>query len=126
MIVGAVLTAVLAIVAWNELGQTAIVPCGAVAGLVVGLTSQHPDRSLLEGAKSGALGATLFVATVALVGAYRYRVIGFGFAVDWGLFTGFAMIIMVLPLFMIEGAVVAPITQKLRGVAETALKETAG
>lgn len=119
LIVGAVLTAAFAIVAWNEFGRTAIVPCGAVAGVVVGLTGRTPGRSLLDGAKSGALGATLFVAAVALVGAYRYRVIGFGFAVDWGLFTGFAMIIMVLPLFMIEGAVVAPVVQKIRGIVET-------
>ncbi|MFW5919099.1 MAG: hypothetical protein ACOCSF_02755 [Halanaeroarchaeum sp.] len=114
VILGGVLTAALALVAWNEIGRTAIVPVGAVAGVIVGLASPQPGRSLLDGAKSGSLGALFFVAAVALVGAYRYRVVGVGFAVDWGLFTGFAMIIMVLPLYMIEGAVVAPVVQTIR------------
>lgn len=108
LVLGALLTGVLALLAWTQISRAAIVPSGLAAGIVVGLSGRPTDTGLIRGAKSGALGAGLFVGTVALVGAYRYRMIGTGFAIDWALFTWFAMIVLILPLFTIEGAAAAP------------------
>lgn len=109
LLLGGLLTAVLAFLGWTLVSRTAIVPCGLAAGAIVGLSGRPTDGGLIRGAKSGALGAGLFVASVALFGAYRYRVIGAGFAIDWALFTWFAMIVLILPLFAIEGAAFAPV-----------------
>lgn len=110
LVLGAVLTAGLSLLAWTQIGRPAIVPCGLAAGVVVGLSGPPTDTGLIRGAKAGALGAALFVGTVAIVGGYRYRVIATEFAIDWALFTWFAMIVLILPLFTIEGAAIAPVT----------------
>lgn len=109
LVLGGVVTGVLALLGWTLVSRTAIVPCGLVAGAIVGISGRPTDAGLIRGGKSGALGAGLFVATVAIVGAYRYRVIATGFAIDWALFTWFAMIVLILPLFAIEGAAFAPV-----------------
>lgn len=105
---GAALTAVSAFLAWTQVSRTAIVPCGLAAGILVGATGRSVDDGMIRGAKAGALGALLFVSTVAVVGGYRYRVISAGYAIDWSLFTWFSMNVMVLPLFTLEGAAAAP------------------
>lgn len=112
--VGAVITAAIAFLAWTQVGRPAIAPVGLAAGLIVGLASEGSETGFLDGAKAGALGGVLFVLTVAGVGAYRYRLIGVGFAVDWALFTTFSMLIIVLPLFAMEGAIAAPATVWMR------------
>jgi len=114
VLAGAAGTATIALVAWTQIGRTAIVPCSLVAGLFVGLTGRGPNTEFLRGAKAGAFAGVLFVASIALLGAYRYRTIGVGFAIDWGLFTGFSMIVLVLPLFTIGGAIGAPAGTWLR------------
>ena len=108
LLVGAALTAASAFLAWTQVSRTAIVPCGLVAGILVGATGRPMDNGLLRGAKAGALGAVLFVTTIAVVGGYRYRVVSTGYAIDWSLFTWFSMSVMVLPLFTLEGGVAAP------------------
>lgn len=117
------MTAALSLLAWTQVSRSAIVPCGLAAGVIVGLSGQPTDDGLIRGAKSGALGAGLFVGTVALVGAYRYRIIGPGFAIDWALFTWFAMIVLILPLFTIEGAVFAPATAWTRRSVRGAIRD---
>lgn len=124
LLFGGVLTGVLALLAWTQIARTAIVPCGLAAGIVVGLAGRPTDAGLIRGAKSGALGAGLFVGTVALVGAYRYRVVGTGFAIDWALFTWFAMIVLILPLFAIEGAAAAPAAAWTRRSVRNAMRDS--
>ena len=123
LLVGGVLTAVLALLAWTQVSRPAIAPCGLAAGIVVGLSGRPTDTGLIRGGKAGALGAGLFVGTVALVGAYRYRVIGTDFAIDWALFTWFAMIVLILPLFAIEGSVAAPAAAWTRRSLRNAMRE---
>lgn len=108
--IGGIVTAIIAFIAWTQLGRPAIAPVGLVAGLFVGLATEGSETGFLDGAKAGTLGGVLFVLTVAGLGAYRYRLIGVGFAIDWALFTTFSMLIIVLPLFAMEGAIAAPAT----------------
>jgi len=114
VVAGAVGTGVLTFLVWIQIGRTAIVPCGLIAGLFIGVTARGLSSEFLRGAKAGALAAVLFVGSVALLGTLRYRTIGLGFAIDWGLFTGFSMIVLVLPLFTMEGAIGAPVGTWLR------------
>lgn len=114
VLTGAIGTGAISFIAWTQIGRTAMVPCGLLAGLFIGLTAKGPASEFLRGAKSGALAAVLFVGTITLLGAVRYRTIGLGFAIDWGLFTGFSMIVLVLPLFTMEGAIGAPLGTWLR------------
>ncbi len=109
LLIGGIITAAIAFAAWTQFGRPAIAPIGLLAGLIVGLATQGSETGFLRGAKAGALGGGLFVLSVAGLGAYRYRLIGVGFAVDWALFTTFSMLIIVLPLFAMEGAIAAPV-----------------
>lgn len=122
VLTAAIGTGFISLIAWTQFGRTAMVPCGLLAGLFIGLTAQGPDSEFLRGSKAGAFAAGLFVATITLFGAFRYRTIGLGFAIDWGLFTGFSMIVLVLPLFTMEGAVGAPLGTWLRRSVAPALK----
>lgn len=119
---GALLTAVTALAAAAVAGRLALVPAGFVAGFVVGV---DPDASadgvaIVSGARAGALGAVLVVLAFATIGFARLvPIVGPAFAVDWSLFTGFAMAPLLLPLYVVEGAA-APIVARGRSAALTA------
>ena len=82
-------------------------PCGFSATALVGL---DPDRraggpAALYGSRAGPLGALAFVLATAVLGFARLApIVGPAFAVDWSLFTGFAMAPLLLPLYAVEGA----------------------
>lgn len=121
---GAVLAAALALLAGRYAGQTALVPCGFAAGLVVGLDGDASADGVaaIRGARAGALGGLLFVVTTAAIGFARLApIIGPAFAVDWSLFTGFALAPMLLPLYAIEGAA-APLVAGGRRAAVRAVR----
>lgn len=104
---GALLAAGLALVAARFAGGTALVPCGLAAGVVVGLDADvgPGGPAALHGARSGALGALAFVFVTAAAGFARLApIVGPAFAVDWSLFTGFAVAPLLLPLYAVEGA----------------------
>lgn len=117
----ALLTTLVALVAAGLAGRLALVPCGFVAGIVVGM---DPDASadgvaVVSGARAGALGAVLVVLAFAAIGFVRLTpIVGPAYAVDWSLFTGFAMAPLLLPLYVVEGAV-APLVARSRSAART-------
>jgi hypothetical protein len=125
---GALLAAGLALVAGRFAGQTALVPCGLAAGLAVGLDDDvgPGGPAALYGARSGALGALAFVVVTAAVGFARLApIVGPAFAVDWSLFTGFAMSALLLPLYAVEGAA-APLFARGRRFAARSVGSRGG
>lgn len=93
--------------------RTSIVPVGLLAGLAAVGTPTYAD-AVVRGAKAGALGGLLFVSLTGLAVAGRLApVIGPLFAVDVFLFTSFAMMVMLLPLYGIEGLVAGPLVRWL-------------
>lgn len=119
---GALLTAVTALAAAALAGRVALLLAGFVAGIVVGM---DPDAradgvAIVSGVRAGVLGALLVIAALAVVGFGRLTpVVGPGFALDWSLFTGFTTALLLLPLYIVEGAA-APIVARGRSAALTA------
>ncbi|PSP76096.1 hypothetical protein BRC81_13950 [Halobacteriales archaeon QS_1_68_20] len=97
--------------------QTALVPAGFLAGLAAVGSPSYAD-AVVRGGKAGALGGVLFVTLTGLgVAARMASFLGPLFAVDVFLFTSFAMAVMLVPLYGIEGLVVGPLVQWLGGKA---------
>ncbi len=97
--------------------QTSLIPVGFLAGLAAVGSPSYAD-AVVRGGKAGALGGLLFVSLTGLVAAARMTsVLGPLFAVDVFLFTSFAMAVMLLPLYGIEGLVVGPLVRWLGGKA---------
>ena len=83
------------------------------------LVARADGVAAVGGARAGALGAILVVLAFAAIGFVRLApIVGPAFAVDWSLFTGFAMAPMLLPLYVVEGAV-APLVARSRRAATT-------
>lgn len=105
----AVLVCAVAVVVAPMGGNTSIVPVGFLAGLAAVGSPTYED-AVIRSSRAGAIGGVLFVTLMGLIVAGRVAsVIGYFFAVDVFLFTGFAMVVMVVPLYGIEGLVVAPL-----------------
>lgn len=89
--------------------QTSIVPAGLLAGFAGVGSASYPD-AVVRGGRAGALGGLGYVGVVALLAAGRMgSMVGAAFAVDMFLFTSFAMLIMLVPLYGIEGLAVGPL-----------------
>lgn len=114
---GAVLVAAVALLATRYVGRSGLLLCGLAAGFVVGLR-ERPSDAAVRGAATGALGATAFVAVAAALVFVRLEpVLGPAFALDPTLFTAFAMLPLLVPLYLVEGAIAGPIVSWAAGRA---------
>lgn len=95
-----------------------LVPVGFLAGIVVGLradVADPPSETALSGASSGAAGAVIYA-----MGAVPLRVMEMmallptGLLVDLALFRSFALTILLVPLYGIEGFAAGPAVRWLR------------
>lgn len=105
----AVLVCAVAVVVTPMGGNTSIIPVGFLAGLAAVASPTYED-AVIRGSRAGALGGLLYISTMGLIVAGRLvSLIGLPFAVDVFLFTSFAMMMMVVPMYGIEGLVVGPL-----------------
>ena len=105
---GALLVTAAAILALVLGDRTALLPCGVVAGLAAGVY-ERPWEAALRGALAGAAGAVAFVVVAAgLVFVRMEPIVGAAFALDPTLFTVFSMLPLLLPLYLVEGALAGP------------------
>jgi len=106
--------------------RTSLVPAGLVAGLA-GLRTHGPAVAIVRGSKAGALGGMLFVLVVSLGRAVQIsNLVSAWYAPDVLFFTGFTMLVMLVPLYGIEGMLAAPIVRWLDDVGRDALASIRG
>lgn len=120
----AVLVCVVAVVVTPMGGNTSIIPVGFLAGLAA-LGSPTYEDAVVRGGRAGALGGLLYITLMGLIVAGRVAsVIGYLFAVDVFLFTSFAMVVMVVPMYGIEGLVIAPLVRWVEERAGRAVRNS--
>ena len=106
---GGALVAAVALLALRFGGRSGVLLPGVLAGLVAGVR-EVPADAAVRGAAGGAVGAVAFVAAAAgLVFVRLEPVLGPAFALDPTLFTAFAMLPLLLPLYLVEGAIAGPV-----------------
>lgn len=94
-----------------RVGGTAIVYVGLLGGLAA-VGSPTYATAVIRGGRAGTLGGLLVVCLAGLMAAFRIvPLLGVPFAVDAFLFTGFSMMLLIVPMYGIEGLVVAPLVQ---------------
>jgi hypothetical protein len=103
-----------------------LVPVGFVAAVVVGVTARRdrpPFGTAMSGARAGVATGVVYAAVEGVLEAlHLLDLVPAGFVVDNVLFQLFAVAIMLVPLYAIEGAVGAPAVQWL---SETVRSEVA-
>lgn len=120
----AVLVCVVAVFVTPMWGDTSIIPVGFLAGLAAVGSPNYSD-AIIRGSRAGALGGVLYISMMGLLVAGRAAsVIGYLFAVDVFLFTSFAMMMMVVPMYGIEGLVIAPLVHWIGEKADRAFDES--
>lgn len=109
-LLGAAVVCVAALLVSPMEADTSLVPVGLLAGLA-GIRAPTPAEGLIRGSKAGALGGVAFITATGLGIALRMVPVVGAFAVDYVLFTGFAMAVMLIPWYGIAGMVAGPVVQ---------------
>lgn len=119
---GGALVAAVALAALRFGGRSGLLLPGVLAGLAAGVR-EAPADAAVRGAAGGAVGAVAFVAVAAgLVFVRLEPALGPAFALDPTLFTAFAMLPLLLPLYLVEGAMAGPVVAWASGRARKRMR----
>lgn len=121
---GVLVAAVALVLARPGMGMQ-LVPVGLAAGLAAVGAPTAAD-GLIRGGKAGTLGGTLFVGGVAVGAGLRTLPFAGAFAVDYVLFTGFALAWWVVPWYGMAGMAAGPAVRWATGKATTFERRRAG
>lgn len=123
-LVTAVIVCVVAVLVTPMEANTSIIPVGFLAGLAAIGSPTYSD-AVIRGSRAGALGGILYITVMGLIVAGRLAsVIGYLFAIDVFLFTSFTMMIMIVPLYGIQGLLVGPLVHWIGGKTSRVLNES--
>lgn len=114
---GGAVSTLAALVAAVFVGQSAaLTPWGLLAGLVVAVRVREPADGLFDGALAGTVGGVGTVCAVGLLSAVQafVRLSDPGVAASLGVYVTFATMVIIIPLFALEGLVVGAVGASVR------------